>query len=271
MTAYGTIESAVEAMRLGAFDYIQKPFTEDELLVKVQKALEQPPARRRGAARSRASSRSATGSRTSSAARRRSARCSAASCASRRPTPPCSSPARAAPARSSSPRRSTPTAARRPPVRPRQLRRDHRDAARERAVRPRARRVHRRGQRATQGLFEEADGGTFFFDEIAETLAVLPGQAAARAPGGRDPARRREQADPRRRAHHRRDQPGPAQQAIAEKRFRQDLYYRLNVARFELPPLRERREDIPLLADHFLDKYCKKMARRAQLGDGVLE
>ena len=39
MTAYGTIESAVEAMRLGAFDYIQKPFTEQELLVKVAKAL----------------------------------------------------------------------------------------------------------------------------------------------------------------------------------------------------------------------------------------
>ena len=40
MTAYGTIESAVEAMRLGAFDYIQKPFTEQELLVKVAKALD---------------------------------------------------------------------------------------------------------------------------------------------------------------------------------------------------------------------------------------
>src|SRR5471032_2282887 len=40
MTAYGTIESAVEAMRLGAFDYIQKPFTEQELVVKVSKALE---------------------------------------------------------------------------------------------------------------------------------------------------------------------------------------------------------------------------------------
>ncbi|HEX5655903.1 MAG TPA: response regulator, partial [Polyangiales bacterium] len=41
MTAYGTIESAVEAMRLGAHDYIQKPFTEQELLLKVQKAVEQ--------------------------------------------------------------------------------------------------------------------------------------------------------------------------------------------------------------------------------------
>jgi two-component system response regulator HydG len=40
MTAYGTIESAVEAMRLGAFDYIQKPFTEEELLVKVERAIE---------------------------------------------------------------------------------------------------------------------------------------------------------------------------------------------------------------------------------------
>jgi two-component system response regulator HydG len=43
------------------------------------------------------------------------------------------------------------------------------------------------------------------------------------------------------------------------------------VARFVLPPLRERREDIPLLVDHFLEKYCKKMARRVTLADGVLD
>jgi two-component system response regulator HydG len=55
------------------------------------------------------------------------------------------------------------------PVRPGQLRRHQRDAARERALRSRARLVHGRGESARKGLFEEADGGTFFFDEIAET------------------------------------------------------------------------------------------------------
>jgi two-component system, NtrC family, response regulator HydG len=59
--------------------------------------------------------------------------------------------------------------------------------------------------------------------------------------------------------------------AIAEKRFRQDLYYRLNVARFQLPPLRERREDIPLLVSFFLDKYNSKMSTKAALAEGVMD
>jgi two-component system response regulator HydG len=63
MTAYGTIESAVEAMRVGAFDYIQKPFTEQELIVKVSKALESRSCTARFSS-SRRSSRSATTSRT---------------------------------------------------------------------------------------------------------------------------------------------------------------------------------------------------------------
>nr|HMR06767.1 helix-turn-helix domain-containing protein [Polyangiaceae bacterium] len=59
--------------------------------------------------------------------------------------------------------------------------------------------------------------------------------------------------------------------AVEERRFRQDLYYRLNVARFHLPPLRERREDIPVLADFFLEKYGRKMKVRAELGEGVID
>jgi two-component system response regulator HydG len=60
-------------------------------------------------------------------------------------------------------------------------------------------------------------------------------------------------------------------QAIADKTFRQDLYYRLNVARFQLPPLRERREDIPELCAFFVEKYNKKMGRNVRLNEGVLE
>jgi two-component system response regulator HydG len=61
------------------------------------------------------------------------------------------------------------------------------------------------------------------------------------------------------------------QTAINEKRFRQDLYYRLAVARFRIPPLRERPEDIPLLVEHFINKYSKKMDRPVRLGKGALE
>src|SRR4029079_1081758 len=61
------------------------------------------------------------------------------------------------------------------------------------------------------------------------------------------------------------------QLAIAEKRFRQDLYYRLNLARFQLPPLRERREDLGDLLSFFVDKYNRKMSSRARLDETVLE
>jgi Nif-specific regulatory protein len=52
------------------------------------------------------------------------------------------------------------------------------------------------------------------------------------------------------------------EEAVKQGEFRQDLYYRLNVVSFEMPPLRERREDIPLLASYFVSKYAAKFKRR---------
>jgi len=105
-----------------------------------------------------------------------------------------------------------------------------------------------------KGLFEAADGGTLLLDEIGEMnpsmqvklLRVLQDQEFRRI-GGIDNIR----VDVRIIAATNRD----LEKIVHEKRFREDLYYRLNVIPIEAPPLRERREDIPLLVGHFLKKY----------------
>ncbi len=123
---------------------------------------------------------------------------------------------------------------------------------------------------ARKGLFEEADGGTFFFDEIAETPITFQAKLLRaiqeneiRRVGENKPIR----VNVRIIAATNQD----LLTEVAEKRFRQDLYYRLNVARFQLPPLRERREDIPDLVGYFLEKYSRKMGVRPKLHDNVLE
>jgi two-component system NtrC family response regulator len=106
------------------------------------------------------------------------------------------------------------------------------------------------GQR--KGIFELADRGTLFLDEIGEAslaiqvklLRVLETGEFLRVGGEKSI-----HTDVRIIAATNLD----LEQAVKEKLFREDLFYRLDVVRFELPPLRERREDIPLLVKHFLD------------------
>jgi two-component system response regulator AtoC len=112
--------------------------------------------------------------------------------------------------------------------------------------------------RTKKGLFEEADGGTLFLDEIGE----LPGQLQVkllrvlqdgeiRRIGESKPI----QIDVRIVAATVRD----LSNEVNEGRFREDLFYRLNVLPIHIPPLRERKEDIPLLIQHFIGKYNKAM------------
>jgi len=106
-----------------------------------------------------------------------------------------------------------------------------------------------------KGLFEVADGGSIFLDEIGELnptmqvklLRVLQNQEFRRI-GGTDDI----QVDVRIIAASNQD----FDQLVEEKRFREDLYYRLNVIPIEIPPLRKRKEDIPLLVNHFLKKVA---------------
>ncbi|APR99812.1 sigma-54-dependent transcriptional regulator [Pajaroellobacter abortibovis] len=253
MTAYGNIENAVEAMRLGAFDYIQKPFTEQELLKKVGQALE---------SRQRA-----------------------------HPNPWWKDKAQECfknkdiVGRSLAIRGVLARVARIAPTDATVLITGESGTGKElvaKALHAQSRRAnrpfisincatisetlldselfgHARGAftgaiTTRKGLFEEAEGGTFFFDEIAET--PLPLQAKLlRAIQEKEIRRIGEnkpiQVDVRIIAATNQD----LSKAIATKQFRQDLYYRLNVVRFRLPPLRERKEDIPDLLNLFLDKY----------------
>jgi len=114
-----------------------------------------------------------------------------------------------------------------------------------------------------QGLFEIADGGTIFLDEIGETtpgmqvrlLRVLQ-DGEIRPLGTADTHK----VDVRTIAATNCD----LRKEVEEGRFREDLYYRLRVVEIHLPPLRERRVDIPPLAHHFLDQANKKMGRSLQ-------
>jgi two-component system response regulator HydG len=269
MTAFGTIEDAVEAMRFGAHDFVQKPFVEEELLVKVARA-----ARRRqlaGELRAVAADfreRYNFGNIIGQSAEIRDILGRIIRIAPTDATVLITGEsgtgkelvARAIHANS--------LRAERPFV-------SINCAALPETLLESELFGHMRGAftgavQTRKGLFEEANGGTFFFDEIAETPPSLQAkllraiqEGEIRRLGDNKPVN----VDARIIAATNQD----LKSLIVEKRFREDLYYRLNVARFELPPLRERKEDIAPIVESFLGKYGKKMGRQASLGPGVMD
>jgi two-component system, NtrC family, response regulator PilR len=112
--------------------------------------------------------------------------------------------------------------------------------------------------RDKRGLFHEADRGTIFLDEIGETstamqiklLRVLQDRIVRKVGSNVESP-----VDVRVIAATNRD----LSESIREGTFREDLFYRINVIPITLPPLRQRREDIPLLVEHFIEKFCTRM------------
>ncbi len=111
-----------------------------------------------------------------------------------------------------------------------------------------------------KGRFEMANGGTIFLDEIGtispkmqiELLRVLETKSFVRVGGNKEI-----KSDFRVICATNKD----LKKMVETGQFREDLYYRLNVVNINIPPLRERPEDIPLLVDHFIRKYCNSMSR----------
>ncbi|MGB8930350.1 MAG: sigma-54 dependent transcriptional regulator [Anaeromyxobacteraceae bacterium] len=113
---------------------------------------------------------------------------------------------------------------------------------------------------AKPGLFEEAEGGTIFLDEIAELplpVQVKLNRALQEKEIRRVGDNRPTQMNARVIAATHRD----LKAEVASGRFREDLYYRLNIFPVLLPPLRDRREDVPLLAVHFLEKHASALRK----------
>lgn len=259
MTAFGTVESAVEAMKLGAFDFITKPFQPEEILLRVRNALEKRRLKEevdvlRAEVKSvfgfegivgqseairqvlailpRVAQTDSTVLITGESGTGKELIARAIHAASRRPQKPFVSVSCAA--------------------FPEQLL--------ENELFGHIKGAFTGALAARRGLLEEAHGGTFFLDEIGEAplpvqvklLRVLEDRSIRRLGDNRSIP-----VDVRIVAATNRD----LQSAVKEKFFREDLFYRLNVIRIHLPPLRERMEDVPILSRHFLALHRKRLHR----------
>ncbi|HUG53211.1 MAG TPA: sigma-54 dependent transcriptional regulator, partial [Vicinamibacteria bacterium] len=260
MTAHATVESAIEAMKLGAMDYLQKPFEVDELLVVARRALEHQ--RLRTQHRYLLSERDeefahygiAGSSRAMLEVIRR-----AEQVAQSRSTVLITGEtgtgkelvARGIHARSA--QREMPLIKVNCAAIPETLL--------ESELFGHVRGAFTGAVTSKKGRFALADGGTIFLDEIGATGGALQAkllrvlQEREFEPLGSE---RTEQVDVRVIAATNRD----LRQMVAEGRFQEDLYYRLNVIPIHLPPLRERRDDVPALVEHFLRKHGQRTGKR---------
>jgi DNA-binding NtrC family response regulator len=265
MTAHATVESAIEAMKLGALDYLQKPFEIDELLVVVRRALDHH--RLRNEYRYLRNERDEQfdhygligRSRTMQEIIHRAERV-----AETKSTVLITGEtgtgkelvARAIHNRS--PQREMPLIKVNCAAIP--------EALLESELFGHVRGAFTGASAAKKGKFALADGGTIFLDEIAtmapalqvKLLRVL--QEREFEPLGSE---RTERVDLRVIAATNRD----LRQMVADGKFQEDLFYRLNVIPIELPPLRERREDIPALVEHFVRKHAQRTGRRIERVD----
>ncbi|MFB3817702.1 MAG: sigma-54-dependent transcriptional regulator [Candidatus Methylomirabilales bacterium] len=254
MTAFGTVEAALQAIRDGAYDYVSKPLRLDEMLQTIRRALEQ-----------RRLAREAPGA---ADTLREGAELSHIVGTSPRMIEVFKLIARVAPTRS--PVLITGESGTGKEVVARALHYNGGRAAApfvavncaglaegllESELFGHVRGAYTGAVQARRGLFETADGGTIFLDEVgdvspnlqAKLLRVL-GEGEIRPVGGNETSR----VDVRVIAATNKD----LQAEVRQGRFREDLFYRLRVVTLHLPPLRERAEDIPALARHFLRKYA---------------
>jgi len=257
MSAYGSLDTALEAMRRGAYDYISKPFNADEVLLTVRKAQEREHLRRE-VDRLRREVGEVEGF--EEVVGRSGVMREALDLAARvAPYPSTvlltgeSGTGKEAVARAvhrASPRRDAPFVAVNCGAIPENLLESELFG-------------HEKGaftgaDRAREGLFAEADRGTLFLDEIGELphpLQVKLLRALQERRVRRVGSSAERPVDVRVLAATSRD----LVEEVQAGRFRDDLFYRINVVQIHLPPLRARPEDVPLLADHFLRRHAGRL------------
>jgi DNA-binding NtrC family response regulator len=270
MTAHATIESAIEAMKLGALDYLQKPFDVDELLVVVNRALDHQ--RLRTQHRYLISERDAEFNHYGIVGR------------NRRMQEVIQTAKVVAKTKSTILITGETGTGKEMVARAIHYHSAQRDmplikvncAAIPESLLESELFGHVRGAftgatTSKKGKFALADGGTIFLDEIGTMSAALQSkllrvlQEREFEPLGSE---RTQKIDVRVIAATNRD----LRQMVADGRFQEDLYYRLNVIPIHIPPLRERRDDIPVLVEHFFEKHAQRAGKRIQgLAPGVLE
>jgi two-component system response regulator AtoC len=270
MTAHGTVENAVEAMKLGARDYLQKPFEVDELIVTVRRLIEEQ--RTRTGLRYLLSERDAEFNHYGLVGRSRAVKDvikRAELVAESKSTVLLTGEtgtgkelvARAIHARSA--QHDMPLIKVNCAAIPETLL--------ESELFGHVRGAFTGASFTKKGRFALADGGTIFLDEIA-TISTAVQAKLLRVLQDREfeplGSERTQKVDVRVIAATNRD----LRQLVTAGKFQEDLYYRLNVIPITIPPLRERREDIPLLVEHFLRKYAQNSGKRIEGVDaGVME